>query len=53
MKWDRFDAGAVLNAGVSAEAMRDAIEVCALFNTINRVADGLDLAYPATADRAF
>ena len=45
--------GAVLDAGVSPEAIRDAIEVCALFNTINRVADGLDFALPTTADRAF
>jgi uncharacterized peroxidase-related enzyme len=48
-----LDAGAVLDAGVSPEAIRDAIEVCALFNTINRVADGLDFALPTTADRAF
>ena len=27
-------------------------EVCALFNTINRVADGLDFALPTTTDRA-
>ena len=44
---------AVLDAGVSPEAIRDAIEVCALFNTINRVADGLDFALPTSADRAF
>lgn len=47
------DVRAVLDAGVSPEAIRDAIEVCALFNTINRVADGLDFALPTTADRAF
>jgi uncharacterized peroxidase-related enzyme len=47
------DVGAVLDAGVSPEAIRDAIEVCALFSTINRVADGLDFALPTTADRAF
>lgn len=44
---------AVLGAGVSPQALRDAIEVCALFNTINRVADGLDFALPTSADRAF
>lgn len=48
-----LDVRAVLDAGVSAEAVRDAIEVCALFNTINRVADGLDFALPTAADRAF
>jgi len=48
-----LDVRAVLDVGVSPEAIRDAIEVCALFNTINRVADGLDFALPTTADRAF
>ncbi|BBX75764.1 peroxidase-related enzyme [Mycobacterium shinjukuense] len=47
------DMRAVLDAGVSPDAIRDAIEVCALFNTINRVADGLDFALPTAADRAF
>lgn len=47
------DIRAVLDAGVSPEAIRDAIEVCALFNTINRVADGLGFAIPATRDRVF
>ena len=47
------DMRAVLDAGVAPEAICDAIEVCALFNTINRVADGLDFALPTTADRAF
>ncbi|EUA86794.1 hypothetical protein I551_6957 [Mycobacterium ulcerans str. Harvey] len=42
---------AVLDAGVSAEAIRDAIEICALFNTINRVADGLDFALPTGTER--
>jgi uncharacterized peroxidase-related enzyme len=48
-----IDVRAVLDAGVNPEAIRDAIEICALFNTINRVADGLDFALPTTADRAF
>ena len=48
-----LDVRAVLDAGVSPDAIRDAIEVCALFNTINRVADGLDFSLPTTADRAF
>ncbi|EPQ78942.1 carboxymuconolactone decarboxylase family protein [Mycobacterium marinum] len=45
------DVRAVLDAGVSAEAIRDAIEICALFNTINRVADGLDFALPTGTER--
>jgi hypothetical protein len=36
----------VLDAGVSPQAIRNAIEVCALFNTIKGVADGLDFAQP-------
>jgi uncharacterized peroxidase-related enzyme len=47
------DVRAVLDAGVGPDAVRDAIEVCSVFNTINRVADGLDFALPTTADRAF
>jgi uncharacterized peroxidase-related enzyme len=42
------DVRAVLDAGVSPAATRDAIYLCALFNTINRVADGLDFALPTT-----
>ena len=41
---DRVDAAAVRAAhaaGVSDEAIRDAIRVCALFNTIDRVADAV------------
>jgi alkylhydroperoxidase family enzyme len=48
-----LDVRAVLDAGVSPDAIRNAIEVFGLFNTINRVADGLDFALPTTADRAF
>lgn len=47
------DVRAVLDAGVSPEAIRDAIEICALFNTINRVADGLDFALPTASGRVF
>jgi len=35
------DVAAVRAAGVSDEAIVDAIHVCALFDTINRIADGL------------
>ena len=47
------DVRAVLNTGVSPDAIRDAIEICALFNTVNRVADAFDFALPTNADRAF
>jgi uncharacterized peroxidase-related enzyme len=43
------DARAVLHAGVSSEALRDAIAVCALFSIVTRYADALDFAIP-TAD---
>lgn len=46
------DVSAVLDVGVSPEALRDAIQICAMFNTINRVADGLDFALPTTAERS-
>lgn len=35
------DAASVLAAGVSPAALRDAIYVCVLFNTIDRIADAL------------
>ena len=41
---ERVDPAAVRTvraAGVSAEAIRDAIRVCALFNVIDRVADAV------------
>ena len=40
------DARAVLHAGVSTDALIDAIAVCALFSTITRYADALDFAVP-------
>jgi uncharacterized peroxidase-related enzyme len=43
------DARAVLRAGVSTEALMDAIAVCALFSIVTRYADALDFAVP-TAD---
>jgi alkylhydroperoxidase family enzyme len=36
------DAAAVRAVGVSAEALRDAVYVCGLFNMITRMADALD-----------
>jgi hypothetical protein len=36
----------VLAAGVSAEALDDAIHVCALFNVIDRIADALRFDLP-------
>lgn len=38
------DAAAPRALGVSDEALRDAVYVCTLFNTIDRVADSLDFA---------
>lgn len=40
------DARAVLAAGVSAEALADAVHVCALFNMIDRIADALGFHVP-------
>jgi hypothetical protein len=40
------DADAVLEAGVSREALIDAIHVCALFNMIVRLADSLGWEIP-------
>jgi len=40
------DGDAVLAAGVSREALVDAIHVCALFNMIVRLADALGWAIP-------
>ena len=47
------DAEAVLAAGVSPQALEDAIDVCALFNVIDRIADalGFDLPYADYWDR--
>ena len=41
------DADAVRAAGVSDEALRDAITVCALFNMIVRLADSLGWDVPS------
>jgi alkylhydroperoxidase family enzyme len=41
------DAEAVRAAGVSDEALRDAITVCALFNMIVRLADALGWDVPS------
>jgi alkylhydroperoxidase family enzyme len=40
------DVAAVRRAGVSDEALIDAVSVCALFNTIDRVADALSFRVP-------
>ena len=40
------DADAALAAGVSREALRDAIHVCALFNMIVRLADSFGWEVP-------
>lgn len=41
---DESDVEAVAGAGVSPAALRDAVEVAAAFNTIDRIADALDFA---------
>jgi hypothetical protein len=46
---DASDVGAVIATGVSPDALRDAIEVAAAFNVIDRIADALDFA-PQTAE---
>jgi len=38
------DVAEVVAAGTSPQALRDAIEVCAAFNVIDRIADALDFA---------
>ena len=43
----RGDADAVRAAGVTDEALTDAIHVCALFSMIVRLADALDWDVPA------
>jgi alkylhydroperoxidase family enzyme len=46
------DADAVRSAGVSDEALRDAIAVCALFSMIVRLADSFGWAVPSPERRA-
>lgn len=41
---DDDDVATVMAANVSPQALRDAIEVAAAFNTITRLADALDFA---------
>jgi alkylhydroperoxidase family enzyme len=40
------DVAALQAAGISQQAMREAIYVCALFNLIDRLADALNFAIP-------
>jgi uncharacterized peroxidase-related enzyme len=44
------DARAVLGAGVSSEALTDAIAVAAIFNIVTRNADALDFAMPTPGE---
>jgi uncharacterized peroxidase-related enzyme len=43
------DVAALRAAGVSADAIEDAIHVCALFNIVNRLADALGFECPSPA----
>jgi alkylhydroperoxidase family enzyme len=43
-------ADAVRAAGVSHQALEDAVHVCALFNIIDRIADALAFHVPAPQD---
>lgn len=45
------DVEAVLEAGVSAEAVSDAIYICAAFNLMDRVADALGFEIPESFAR--
>ena len=44
------DARAVLDAGVSREALTDAVAVATLFNIVTRYADALDFAMPTARE---
>jgi alkylhydroperoxidase family enzyme len=46
------DIGALRAAGVSDEGVADAIQVCALFNIYDRLADALDFYLPGPEDYA-
>ncbi len=45
------DAAAVLAAGLSEEALFEAIEVCGLFNLMNRLIEGAGVNFDYAADR--
>ena len=49
---DESDVAAVIAAGVTPRALRDAIDVCAAFNTIDRIADALDFERQSPASLA-
>ncbi len=46
------DIGRLEAHGISDEAIADAIQVCAAFNIIDRVADTLDVEIPSSEDFA-
>lgn len=46
------DARALLGAGVRADAVRELLYVCFLFNVLDRLADGLDFELPSERTKA-
>ncbi len=46
------DARRAIDAGVSAEALREAVYVAFLFNVLDRIAGALDFAEPGPRDAA-
>ena len=49
---DENDVDIVIATGVTPDALRDAIEVCAAFNVIDRIADALDFSLQSAASLA-
>jgi hypothetical protein len=48
VKLNAYDARAVLGAGVSFEALADAIAIAAIFNIVTRYADALEFIIPTS-----